>query len=132
MFTGIGVPVALVSLPLRYMHSPIEMASKKDIEAVIDLLSATIAGLPGKKESAPTNPDRRGEALPLRILQHFGIFGIKHTAQASEAWSAALTGFGIDVIFVFDPGTADNSDAKSIMRTHRHRWADQMFLHRVT
>lgn len=36
--TGDGVPVALVSLPLRYMHSPSEMVSLKDIEAEIELL----------------------------------------------------------------------------------------------
>lgn len=56
MFTGIGVPVALVSLPLRYMHSPIEMASMKDIEAVIELLTATIASLTGKEDLRPIKP----------------------------------------------------------------------------
>ncbi len=34
-----GVPVCLVSLPLRYMHSSIEMADYKDIEACIELIS---------------------------------------------------------------------------------------------
>jgi endoglucanase len=56
MFSGEGVPVALVSLPLRYMHSPIEMASLNDIDAVIDLLCETIAGLTGKEELRPTLP----------------------------------------------------------------------------
>lgn len=56
MFSGDGVPVALVSLPLRYMHSPIEMASLKDIDAVIKLLSATIAGLTGKEDLRPLKP----------------------------------------------------------------------------
>lgn len=36
---GDGVPVALVSIPLRYMHSPSEVGSKKDIQACIDLLA---------------------------------------------------------------------------------------------
>lgn len=40
--TGDGVPVALVSLPLRYMHSPSEMVSLKDIEAEVQLLVAFI------------------------------------------------------------------------------------------
>ncbi|HAE39206.1 MAG TPA: endoglucanase [Candidatus Riflebacteria bacterium] len=56
MFSGNGVPVALVSLPLRYMHSPIEMASIKDIDAVIELLSATIASLTGKEDLRPLKP----------------------------------------------------------------------------
>jgi len=56
MFSGNGVPVALVSLPLRYMHSPIEMASLKDIDAVINLLSATIADLTGKEDLRPLKP----------------------------------------------------------------------------
>src|SRR5699024_12558243 len=30
--TGQGVPIALVSLPLRYMHSPVETVSISDLE----------------------------------------------------------------------------------------------------
>lgn len=37
-FTNQGVPVALVSIPLRYMHSPSEVGSLKDIQGCIDLL----------------------------------------------------------------------------------------------
>lgn len=37
--TGIGVPFALVSIPLRYMHSPAEVGSLKDIQDCIDLLA---------------------------------------------------------------------------------------------
>ncbi|GAA5132610.1 M42 family metallopeptidase [Prosthecobacter algae] len=33
-----GIPSALVSLPLRYMHSVVEMADLRDVEQVIDLL----------------------------------------------------------------------------------------------
>lgn len=43
--TGEGVPVALVSLPIRYMHAPYEVCSIKDIEDEIELLVATIKGL---------------------------------------------------------------------------------------
>lgn len=35
-----GVPSALVSLPLRYMHSVVEVANLKDIEHTINLLAA--------------------------------------------------------------------------------------------
>ena len=37
--TGIGVPFALVSIPLRYMHNPAEVGSMKDIQDCIDLLA---------------------------------------------------------------------------------------------
>ena len=37
-----GIPCALVSLPLRYMHSIVEMASLDDIEKVIQLLVAFV------------------------------------------------------------------------------------------
>ncbi len=35
-----GVPVALVSLPLRYMHTPLEVISEKDAEQAAQLLAA--------------------------------------------------------------------------------------------
>jgi endoglucanase len=35
-----GVPTALVSIPLRYMHSPVELVELADVEAVIRLLTA--------------------------------------------------------------------------------------------
>lgn len=53
MFSGKGVPIALVSLPVRYMHSPIEMASFEDIEAVISLLCQMISDLSGKEDLRP-------------------------------------------------------------------------------
>jgi endoglucanase len=35
-----GVPSGLVSLPLRYMHSPVELCSLDDVEAAIELVAA--------------------------------------------------------------------------------------------
>lgn len=35
-----GIPTGLVSIPLRYMHSPVEMCDLGDVEAVINLLAA--------------------------------------------------------------------------------------------
>jgi endoglucanase len=37
-----GIPSALVSLPLRYMHSVVEMADLSDVEKVIQLLVAFV------------------------------------------------------------------------------------------
>ncbi len=37
-----GIPCALVSLPLRYMHSIVEMADFRDVEMVIELMTAFV------------------------------------------------------------------------------------------
>jgi putative aminopeptidase FrvX len=52
-FTGQGVPIALVSLPLRYMHSPVETASLDDIEMEIELLTEFILTLTGNESLKP-------------------------------------------------------------------------------
>ncbi|MBH0231068.1 M20/M25/M40 family metallo-hydrolase [Halobacillus yeomjeoni] len=51
--TGRGVPVSLVSLPLRYMHSPAETVSIKDMEEEIDLLVEMIATMTGNESLNP-------------------------------------------------------------------------------
>ena len=35
-----GVPTAVVSIPLRYMHSPVELVDLADVEETIKLLTA--------------------------------------------------------------------------------------------
>ncbi|GAB4282798.1 MAG: M42 family metallopeptidase [Candidatus Rifleibacteriota bacterium] len=55
-FSGCGVPVSLVSVPIRYMHSPIEMASLKDIDEIIDLFVEMISKLTGKEDLRPVKP----------------------------------------------------------------------------
>ncbi len=40
-----GIPCGLVSLPLRYMHSIVEMADLKDVQQVIDLLVAFVESI---------------------------------------------------------------------------------------
>ena len=40
-----GVPIVLVSLPLRYMHSSIETADYKDVQACIDLIAHFLCDL---------------------------------------------------------------------------------------
>ncbi|MBM7554788.1 M20/M25/M40 family metallo-hydrolase [Thalassobacillus pellis] len=51
--TGKGVPISLVSLPLRYMHSPVETSSMKDVDEEIDLLVEMIANMTGKESLNP-------------------------------------------------------------------------------
>lgn len=43
--SGKGVPVTLVSIPLRYMHTPAELGSLKDIEECIELLAEFLCGI---------------------------------------------------------------------------------------
>lgn len=43
--TGDGIPTALVSLPLRYMHSIVEVADFDDIEKTIQLLAGFVKSL---------------------------------------------------------------------------------------
>ncbi|MDZ7757551.1 M20/M25/M40 family metallo-hydrolase [Rhodohalobacter sp.] len=40
-----GIPSALISLPIRYMHSPVETASLKDVEALISLMTESILAM---------------------------------------------------------------------------------------
>jgi len=43
--TGAGVPIGLISLPLRYMHAPYEVCSMKDIEGEIELITQALLAL---------------------------------------------------------------------------------------
>lgn len=43
-----GIPCALISIPLRYMHSPVETVSLKDVESAARLAAGFIASLSGK------------------------------------------------------------------------------------
>jgi putative aminopeptidase FrvX len=45
-----GVPSALISLPLKYMHTTVEMAHKADVENVIRLIYETIQKIEYKKD----------------------------------------------------------------------------------
>lgn len=44
-YSGEGVPSALISLPLKYMHTTVETVSKDDVELVIDLMYHFVVGL---------------------------------------------------------------------------------------
>jgi putative aminopeptidase FrvX len=41
-YSNSGVPSALISLPLRYMHTTVEMAHKEDVSNVIQLIYSTL------------------------------------------------------------------------------------------
>ncbi len=51
--TRAGVATALLSIPNRYMHSPVEMCDLRDVKAAIELLTETIAGLKGDETFIP-------------------------------------------------------------------------------
>lgn len=40
-----GIPSALISLPLRYMHSPVETASLSDVENLVKLMAETVLAM---------------------------------------------------------------------------------------
>jgi endoglucanase len=40
-----GIPAGLVSIPLRYMHSPVEMVDLDDVEATVELMAAFATSL---------------------------------------------------------------------------------------
>jgi len=47
-YSNAGVASALISLPLRYMHTTVEMLHKKDIESTIQLMFETLKVLTPK------------------------------------------------------------------------------------
>lgn len=44
-FQRTGIPSALVSVPIRYMHSPVETASLKDLQQLIDLMADSVLSM---------------------------------------------------------------------------------------
>ncbi len=44
-YSNCGVPSALISLPLRYMHTTVEMIAKEDVEKVVVLMYETLRAL---------------------------------------------------------------------------------------
>jgi endoglucanase len=46
-FARSGIPTGLVSIPLRYMHSPVEMVDLADLEATVELIAAFASRVDG-------------------------------------------------------------------------------------
>jgi len=44
-FQRTGIPSALVSVPLRYMHSPVETASLNDVQQLIELMAESVLAM---------------------------------------------------------------------------------------
>src|SRR5260221_253068 len=49
-WTRVGIASALISLPNRYMHSPVEVVNLKDLEMIPELLAAFASSLKKKEE----------------------------------------------------------------------------------
>ncbi|NNC83132.1 MAG: M42 family metallopeptidase [Flavobacteriales bacterium] len=49
-YSGTGVASALISLPLRYMHTTVEMVHKDDVENVIRLIYHAVKGIKNKQD----------------------------------------------------------------------------------
>lgn len=52
-FQKAGIPSALMSLPLRYMHTPVETVHVSDIEGLIALMTEAVKALNGKEDWSP-------------------------------------------------------------------------------
>ena len=48
-----GVATALVSIPNRYMHTPVEICDLRDVEGAINLIAETVASFTGKETFIP-------------------------------------------------------------------------------
>ena len=48
-----GAAAGLVSIPNRYMHTPVEVISLKDLDSIVKLLTTLLAKHPAKKDYRP-------------------------------------------------------------------------------
>lgn len=48
-----GAATALISIPNRYMHSPVEICDLRDVDSAVKLLTETIAGFTGNEQFRP-------------------------------------------------------------------------------
>ncbi len=55
-----GIPTGLVSIPLRYMHSPVELVDLGDVEATVELIAAFAARLQRRRRPQPLSAASTG------------------------------------------------------------------------
>jgi endoglucanase len=53
VLASVGVAAGLVSIPNRYMHSPVEMVSLDDMDHAANLLAAFVSRLSGDEKFIP-------------------------------------------------------------------------------
>lgn len=51
--TRAGVATALLSIPSRYMHTPVEVCDLRDVKGAVELLTETIAAMTGRETFIP-------------------------------------------------------------------------------
>ena len=51
-----GAAVVQIAVPLRYMHSPVEVIDLKDVESVSELVVASVMGLDDSFPLLPEQP----------------------------------------------------------------------------
>ena len=61
-----GIPTGLVSIPLRYMHSPVEMVDLRDVEATVELIAAFAGAAQGRRRPQPLTTRRQLRSTPCR------------------------------------------------------------------
>ena len=77
-YSNEGVPSALISLPLKYMHTTVETASKEDIEQVINLMYSfvNLNRIPGKHPHLKLDLFLLHSNPPLLIQKNFSFLAV--------------------------------------------------------
>lgn len=82
---GHGTAVVTVSNALRYMHTSVEVADLKEIEQIIDLLTAFLLGIDGERNYAPWDSGKETRA----DLKEWLNDGRRDTGTCSEVEGVA-------------------------------------------
>ena len=116
-----GVATGLVSIPLRYMHSPVEMVQLDDVENTAKLIAAFARRLPVDVVARALTRRRRLVLLLFDIDGTLLIRGAREHAMAlhdaiEEVWSVDLREVRVET-----GGRTDPEIARDILRARRRR-----------